>query len=83
MSCAEGASGGAAVEDFYAGRAGQRVVQGFGRAASFHVGDDTGVEGDGAAGAYGGAPLSFSKPEVVGDLCAGFGIVHVQEQYAA
>ena len=48
-SCAEGSFGGAAGDDLDAGGAFQSVVQEFGRAASFQVGDDTGVEGEGAA----------------------------------
>ena len=74
-----GGEGAGWVEDFDPGWAIQSVVQEFGRAASFHVGDDAGVEGDGTARAYSGTPLSFPKPEMVGELCAGLRVPDVSQ----
>ena len=72
-----------AAGDLDLGGAFEPVVEEFGGAASLEVGDDAGVEGDGVAGAYARAPLSFVKPEVVGDLGAGLGIPDVYQQDAA
>ncbi len=84
-----GVSGGAtagatgAAEDLDAGGAFEPVVEEFGGAGSFEVGDDAGVEGDGGAGAYARAPLSFPEPDVVSELGAGLGVLDVDQQDAA
>ena len=74
---------GAAIDDLDAGGAFEPVVEEFGGAAPLEVGDDAGVEGDGVAGAYARAPLSFVKPEVVCNLCAGLRVPDVDQYDAA
>ena len=75
--------GGAAADDLDAGGALQPEIQELDGVRPFHIGYDAGVEGDEAAGRYVRAPLSFPKPDVIGDLFAGLGAMDVYEYDAA
>ena len=78
-----GGLGGAAVDDLDAGGALQPEIQELDGVGAFHIGYYAGVEGDEAAGRYVRAPLSFPKPDVIGDLFAGLGAVDIYEYDAA
>lgn len=75
--------GRAAVDDLHAGGALQSEIEEFEGVGAFNVGYDAGVECDQATGRYVRAPLSFPKPDVIGDLFAGLGAMDVYEYDAA
>ena len=74
---------GAAADNLDAGGALQPEIQELDGVRTFHIGYDAGVECDQAAGRYVRAPLSFPKPDVIGDLFAGLGAMDVYEYDAA